>query len=351
MQNNKALPFKQELKKDKYKMDSKIDVVGIGNAIVDVLSQTEDSFLEQEQLTKNTMMLIDTEQAQELYSKMGPGVEVSGGSVANTIAALASLGGKTGFIGKVSHDQLGDVFSHDMRAMGVKFSTPALQDGPSTARCLIFVTPDAQRTMCTFLGASVWIASTDIDAELIESAKIIYLEGYLFDRDRAKKAFELAAEIAHKANSKVALTLSDVFCVERHREEFLHMIKNHVDILFANEEEIKALYETNDFDDAVYQVQENCSLAALTRGEKGSVIVTKDKKINIPATIISNVVDTTGAGDLYAAGFLYGYSQGKDLEICGEIASIAASEVLTHMGARPQVNLAKLLEQKLSATA
>ena len=332
-------------------MSNNLSVVGIGNAIVDVLSQTEDQFLSTEELSKGTMTLIESGQAEELYDKMGPGVEVSGGSVANSIAALASLGSDAGFIGKVAHDQLGDVFQHDMRSMGVVYDTPRLEDGPPTARCLILVTPDAQRTMCTFLGASVWIAPTDIKPELIEAAQVTYLEGYLFDRSRAKQAFRQASEIAHEYERKVALTLSDIFCVERHREEFLDLVANHVDILFGNEEEVKALYQTKSFKDAIYAVQENCSLAALTRGPDGSVIVTPDEIIEIPAEPVSTVVDTTGAGDLYAAGFLHGYTQDEPLETCGRMGAIAASEVLTHMGARPQINLARLLEKKLGVTA
>ena len=332
-------------------MSNNLSVVGIGNAIVDVLSQTEDQFLSTEELSKGTMTLIESGQAEELYDKMGPGVEVSGGSVANSIAALASLGSDAGFIGKVAHDQLGDVFQHDMRSMGVIYDTPRLEDGPPTARCLILVTPDAQRTMCTFLGASVWIAPTDIKPDLIEAAQVTYLEGYLFDRSRAKQAFRQASEIAHQYERKVALTLSDIFCVERHREEFLDLVANHVDILFGNEEEVKALYQTKSFKDAIYAVQENCGLAALTRGPDGSVIVTPDEIIEIPAEPVGTVVDTTGAGDLYAAGFLHGYTQDESLATCGRMGAIAASEVLTHMGARPQINLARLLEKKLGVAA
>ncbi len=331
--------------------NEELSVVGIGNAIVDVLSHTDEVFLVQENLTKGTMALIEEDQAEALYAKMGPGVEVSGGSVANTIAALSSLGSSAGFIGKVATDQLGDVFSHDMKAMGVVFDTPRLEDGPPTARCLILVTPDGQRTMCTFLGASVWIAPADIKPELIAAAKVVYLEGYLFDRSRAKQAFRQAAEIAHKAGTRVALALSDMFCVERHREEFQDMVLNHVDILFGNESEIKMLYKADSFEDAVYAVQENCELAVLTRSEKGSLIVAPEQRIEIAAEPVPRVIDTTGAGDMYAAGFLHGYTQDKPLEICGRMAAITASEALSHLGARPQICLAELLEEKIGNAA
>lgn len=333
-------------------MSSKqLSVVGIGNAIVDVLSHTDEVFLVQEQLTKGTMALIEEDQAGELYGKMGPCVEMSGGSVANTIAALASLGSPAGFIGKVAQDQLGDVFQHDMTSMGVVYDTPRLEDGPPTARCLILVTPDGQRTMCTFLGASVWIAPADIRPDLIQSAKIVYLEGYLFDRSRAKQAFRQAAEIAHESGVQVALALSDVFCVERHREEFHDLVVNHVDILFGNENEYKMLFEVESFEDVVYAVQQNCELAVLTRSEHGSVIITPEDVIDIAAEPVGKVIDTTGAGDLYAAGFLHGYTNGRKLNVCGRMGAIAASEALTHMGARPQISLADLLEEKIGYAA
>jgi sugar/nucleoside kinase (ribokinase family) len=323
-----------------------LDIVGIGNAIVDILTATEDSFLKDNKLDKGAMMLIEAEQAEALYTRMGPATEMSGGSAANTIAAFASLGGKAGYIGKVANDQLGHVFRHDIQASGVTFDTPALTDGPPTARCLILITPDAQRTMCTFLGACVWISPADLDEQMIKNAKVTYLEGYLFDRPRAKQTFRRAGEIAHAAGRKIALTLSDPFCVERHREEFVDLIKTHVDILFANEAEILSLFKTEDFDEAMFYARQHCELAVLTRSAKGSVIVTKDGRIDISAEPVSKVVDTTGAGDMYAAGFLYGYTQGKPLAECGRIASIAASEVLAHIGARPQRSLARLLQEK-----
>ena len=321
-----------------------VDIVGIGNAIVDVLSKTDDSFLLVNSLNKGAMTLIEEAQAETLYSKMGPGTEMSGGSAANTIAAFAAMGGKAGYIGKVSNDQLGKVFRHDICAAGVRFTTAPLEDGPSTARCLILITPDAQRTMSTYLGACVWIAPSDLDEEMIAQASVTYLEGYLFDRPRAKQTFRRAAEVAHAAGKKVALSLSDSFCVERHREEFLDLVENHVDILFANESEIMSLYQTDDFDKAVWKVREHCELAALTRSDKGSVIVTKSEDpIVVPAAPVEKVVDTTGAGDMYAAGFLFGLTRNMPLAECGYLGSLAAAEVIAHVGARPQSDMAALV--------
>lgn len=323
-----------------------VEIVGIGNAIVDVLSKTEDSFLTTHQLNKGSMTLIEEDQAEALYQKMGPGTAVSGGSVANTIAAFAAMGGKAGFIGKVSNDQLGTVFRHDICATGVSFDTATLEDGPSTARCLILITPDAQRTMCTFLGACVWLAPSDLDEAMISQAGITYLEGYLFDRPRAKQAFQRACEVAHAAGKKVALSLSDSFCVERHRDEFLDLVENHIDILFANEDEIKALYQVDTLEEAIYHVRQHCELAALTQSAKGSVIVTEKETIQIDAAPVDKVVDTTGAGDMYAAGFLFGLTRDMPLAECGRLASLAAAEVISHVGARPQTDLAALLQLK-----
>jgi sugar/nucleoside kinase (ribokinase family) len=326
-----------------------LDVVGIGNAIVDVLSQTDDAFLRDNHINKGTMTLIEAGQVKSLYAKMGPGIEMSGGSAANTIAALASLGGKVGYIGKVADDQLGGLFRHDIRSVGAVFNTPPLQQDVPTARCLILITPDAQRTMCTYLGACVLLTPDDLDEELIGSAKITYLEGYLFDRDHAKQAFRRAGEIAHAAGKKIALTLSDPFCVERHRDEFLDLVKNHVDILFANEAEILSLYKTASFSEIIPQVSAHCEVAVITRGAKGSAIISGNKIVEVAAEPVSRVVDTTGAGDLYAAGFLYGYTQGKDLAQCGRIASIAAAEIIAQVGARPQRSLSQLLRDKKAA--
>lgn len=321
-----------------------VELVGIGNAIVDVLSKTDDAFLAANHLAKGAMTLIDENQAGALYSKMGPGTEMSGGSAANTIAAFAAMGGKAGYIGKVSNDQLGQVFRHDICAAGVAFNTAPLEGGPSTARCLILITPDAQRTMSTYLGACVMISPDDLDEEMIAAAGITYLEGYLFDRPSAKDTFRRAAEVAHAAGKKVALSLSDAFCVERHRAEFLELVEKHIDILFANESEIMSLYQTADFDSAVQKVREHCELAALTRSEKGSVIVSKtEAPITVPAAPVEKVIDTTGAGDMYAAGFLYGLTRNLPLAECGYLGSLAAAEVIAHVGARPQTDLAALV--------
>lgn len=319
-----------------------LDVVGIGNAMVDVLSHAEDGFLAREGLVKGTMHLVDEPRAREIYDAMGPGVEMSGGSAANTVVGVASFGGRAHYVGKVRDDQLGEVFGHDLRATGVGYDTPRAIEGPPTGRCLILVTPDAQRTMSTFLGASVRLGPGDIDRGLITRGKILYLEGYLFDPPEAQEAFRTAAAIAHAAGRKVSLTLSDPFCVGRHRAAFLDLVERHVDILFANEAEICALYEVSDFDTALARVRGHCQVAALTRSAKGSVIVADGRLHTVSAHLVDAVVDTTGAGDLYAAGVLYGLSQGLDLPTCGRLGSLAAAEVITHVGARPMVPLAQL---------
>ena len=319
-----------------------LDVVGIGNAMVDVLSHAEDGFLARQGLVKGTMHLVDEPRAREIYDAMGPGVEMSGGSAANTVVGVASFGGRAHYVGKVRDDQLGEVFGHDLRATGVGYDTPRAIEGPPTGRCLILVTPDAQRTMSTFLGASVRLGPGDIDRGLITRSKILYLEGYLFDPPEAQEAFRTAAAIAHAAGRKVSLTLSDPFCVGRHRAAFLDLVERHVDILFANEAEICALYEVSDFDTALARVRGHCQVAALTRSAKGSVIVADGRLHTVSAHLVDAVVDTTGAGDLYAAGVLYGLSQGLDLPTCGRLGSLAAAEVITHVGARPMVPLAQL---------
>ena len=321
------------------------DVIGVGNAIVDVLSPTEDDFLTRHGLDKGMMTLIDTDQAAALYDAMGPGIEVSGGSAANTLAGIASLGGKGAYIGKVRNDTLGGVFNHDIKAIGVDYRTPPATAGATTARCLIFVTPDAQRTMQTYLGISVELGPDDIDEEAIRDSQITYLEGYLFDPPAAKQAFIKAAEIAHSAGRKVALTLSDPFCVDRHRAEFMHLITGHVDIVFANEDETKSLFEVDNFDMALQQIRGHCDIAALTRSEKGSVIIAGDDVHVVDAAPVDKVVDTTGAGDLFAAGFLYGLSRDRSLPDCGRIGGIAAAEIIGHYGARPELSLAKLLAE------
>jgi sugar/nucleoside kinase (ribokinase family) len=326
--------------------ETRFDVVGIGNAMVDVIAHADDAFLRTHDLVKGAMTLIDADRAEELYARIPPAVEVSGGSAGNTIAGLASLGGRAAYIGKVCDDQLGRVFRHDIRAAGVAFDVAAASVG-STGRCLIVVTPDAQRTMQTYLGAGSDLGPEDVDAELIASARVTYLEGYLWDPPRAKEAFLKAARIAHDAGRRVSLTLSDPFCVERHREEFLDLVSAHVDVLFANEAEIMSLYQADSFDDALQHVRGHCEIAALTRSERGAVIVAGAEVHVVDAEPVEHVVDTTGAGDAYAAGFLHGLTRGMDVPACGRIAGIAAAEVISHFGARPEVSLADLVRERL----
>ncbi len=319
-----------------------LDVVGIGNAIVDVIAHADEAFVAAEGLVKGTMTLIDEARGEALYGRMGPGVEASGGSAANTIAGFASFGGKAGFIGKVRGDQLGKVFRHDIESLGVAFPTPAAADGPSTARCLVLVTPDAQRTMATYLGISTQLGPIDLDRDAISHAKVVYLEGYLWDPPRAKQAFLQASRLAHDAGGQVALSLSDVFCVERHRQEFRELVEGHIDILFANENELLALTQAKTFDDALAAIRGKCEIAAVTRSEKGSMILIGSETTEIEPEKVDKVVDTTGAGDLYASGFLYGLTRGLSMEGCGRLGSLAAAEVISHVGARPQVSLQAL---------
>ncbi len=320
----------------------RLDVVGVGNALVDVLSHEDDDFITRHGLERGAMQLIDTARAELLYDAMGPATEMSGGSAANTMVGIASLGGASGFVGRVNDDQLGAVFGHDLRAAGVEFSTPPATDGVPTGRCLIVVTPDAQRTLNTYLGASAQLGPDDVDDELIGRAQVLLLEGYLWDEPEAKDAFRQAASTAHDTGNRVAFTLSDGFCVDRHRAEFLDLVEHHVDVLFANEVEITSLYEVDEFDDALQRVQYHCEIAALTRSEKGSLIVTRDEVHLVDAHPVEHVVDTTGAGDLYAAGFLYGLTHGYDLGTAGRLGALAAAEVIAHLGPRPQVSLAEL---------
>ena len=319
------------------------DVTGIGNAIVDVFAHTDDDFLADNGIEKGAMTLIDAVRAEELYGRMGPGVEVSGGSAGNTMAGLACLGGRGAYIGKVHNDQLGAVFRHDIRAAGVHFETDPLHGGAPTARCLILVTPDAQRSMNTYLGACVELGPEDIDETLVAGSQVTYLEGYLWDPPRAKEAFRKAAAIAHAAGRKVALSLSDSFCVHRHHAEFLDLVENQVDILFANEHEIGALYGTGRFEDALDAVRRLGKVAALTRSEKGAVVVSGGTAVEVPAEPVERVVDTTGAGDLYAAGFLYGVTRGLPPAQCGRLGAIAAAEIISHVGARPEADLVALV--------
>ena len=315
---------------------ARFDVTAIGNAIVDVLAQADDSLLQQLKLTKGAMELIDPPTADRLYAAMGPGVEASGGSAANTVAGIAALGGRAAYIGKVADDQLGAVFTHDIRAVGVAFDTPPLTGGLSTARSLIFVTPDAQRTMQTFLGATSQLGPEDVNMDYITASKVLYLEGYLWDQPSAKEAMQNAAVEAKRAGAKVSLTLSDSFCVARFRDEFLDLAEHHVDILFANESEILSLYQAATFDEALQKVRGHCEIAALTRSEKGSVVVAGDDVHIIDAVKGVKVVDTTGAGDAYAAGFLYAYTQGRDLVTAGRLGGAMAARVISHFGPRVQ---------------
>lgn len=322
-----------------------LDVIAIGNALVDVLAHADDAFLARENIVKGSMNLIDGTRAKALYAGMGPAVECSGGSAANTVAGIASLGGKAAFVGKVSNDQLGEIFRHDIRSLGVEFDT-APSNGPQpTGRCLVFVTPDAQRTMQTCLGSAGEVSPADIDPAKFQRAQVTYLEGYLWDQPHTKQAFLKAAEIAHLADRRVALSLSDKFCVDRHRAEFLDLVHGHIDVLFANELEIMALYQCGSFEQAVTAVRGKCDLAVLTRSEKGAVIVTPDQTIAVQSHPVKKVVDTTGAGDLFAAGFLYGLTQGKPPAECGRIAGICAAEIISHVGARPETTLASLISR------
>lgn len=329
-------------------MQSTYDVAVIGNAIVDVLARVEDPLLAELGVEKGIMTLVDAERSEAIYRRLPPAVEVSGGSGANTAAGVASLGGKAGFIGKVKDDQLGAVFRHDLTSLGVHFPTSAGVEAAPTARCMIMVTPDAQRTMQTYLGACIELTPNDVDEALITGAQITYLEGYLWDPPGAKQAFLKAAELAHKAGRKVALSLSDPFCVERHRDSFMTLIQGHIDLVFANEAELTALYRT-DLDQALSAVRSHVELAAVTRGEQGSVVVTKQDTVSVAAEPVQRLVDTTGAGDLYAAGFLYAYTHGRDAATCARIGGICAAEIISHMGPRPETNLARLVESTLSS--
>jgi sugar/nucleoside kinase (ribokinase family) len=325
--------------------DKTYDVVGIGNAIVDIIARCDEGFLSKHDLAKGFMRLIDAEDANRLYEAMGPAVERSGGSVANSIAGLASFGAKCGFIGRVAADQFGGIFRHDIRSLGVAYDTLPAADGAPTARCLILVTPDGERTMNTFLGASVDFTPEDLDRDLIGAAKIVYLEGYLFDRDEAKAAFRDAARAAKAAGAKVALSLSDAFCVNRHRDDFRSLVREGADIVFANEKEITMLYQVNSFEEAAEAALQDCEMAVLTRSEAGSVIVAAGETIEIEAKPVRRVVDLTGAGDLYAAGFLYGLTRGAPLPACGRLGSLAAAEAIGHIGARPEVSLRQLAKE------
>jgi sugar/nucleoside kinase (ribokinase family) len=319
------------------------DVVGIGNALVDVLTHQEEAFLVEHDMVKGSMTLIEPDLAEEIYSAMGPGLEMSGGSAANTMCGVASFGGRAAYIGKVAPDGLGEAFRHDLHAEGVAFPNAPSRAEVPTGRCLIVVTPDAQRTMNTFLGVSSLLGPDDVSTEVAASGQVVYMEGYLYDRPEAKLAYRKAAEVAHRAGRKVSLTLSDSFCVDRHRDDFLALVRDEVDLLFSNDDELLALYEVGELDEAVRQVRRDCDTAVVTVGADGSLVVTAEDVIAVKAEPVARVVDTTGAGDLYAAGFLYGYTTGADLAECGRLGSVAAAEVISHVGARPSVPLRRLV--------
>ena len=324
-----------------------LDALTIGNALVDVLATVDEGFLVRENIVKGSMNLVDIKRSKHLHSLVNSRTEMSGGSAANTAYGLASLGGKAGFIGKISADRLGDSFSRDLDSVGVKFFPGVTCETEDTGRCLIVVTPDGNRTMNTFLGAASLLDAADISKTAVQSAAVVFLEGYLFDKDAAKEAFRTAAEYAHAAGRKVALTLSDSFCVDRHRADFLALVKNDIDILFSNEDELKALYQVDSINDGLHQLRDNCEFAAVTRNEHGSVVIDGDEVVIIDAEPVKSVVDATGAGDMYAAGFIYGFVRGKPIEQCGKIGSIVASEVITHMGPRPLVPLTTVVPKSL----
>ncbi len=324
--------------------NTEFDVLTIGNAIVDVIAKVDEAFVAREKLVKGSMNLIDEPRAEELYAHMGPTTETSGGSAGNTAAGVASFGGKAAYFGKVRDDQLGAIFAHDMKAIGVNFATARASEGPATARSFILVTPDGERTMNTYLGACVNLSPADVDAKVVAAAKVTYMEGYLFDKPQAKAAFREAAKIARASGRLTSITLSDSFCVERHRADWLDLIKSSIDIVFANESEITSLYQTQNFDGAATAIARDCPLAVLTRGELGSVVVQDNERIVVPAFPIAKMVDATGAGDLFAAGFLFGHTKAKPLRQCAALGSLAAAEVISHIGPRPEVNLAKLAQ-------
>jgi adenosine kinase len=325
---------------------ARFDVLGIGNAIVDVIARTEEDLLLKQGMHKGTMALIDEARAQAIYDAMGPAMETSGGSAANTIVGLASLGSRSAFIGKVKDDELGRTFAHDIRAAGAAYTTSPAADGPSTARCYVLVTPDGERTMNTYLGAAQDLHPADIDADLVAASAVLYLEGYLWDPKNAKDAFIKAAKIAHEAERTVALSLSDAFCVDRWRAEFLQLMRSGtVDLIFANETELHSLYQTSDFDTAVAALRADVSAAVVTRSEKGCIVLGPEGTEAVPAFPIERVVDTTGAGDLFAAGFLSGLARGADDRTCGRLGALAAAEVIQHLGARPEASLRDLARE------
>ncbi|HWK14058.1 MAG TPA: adenosine kinase [Rhizobiaceae bacterium] len=328
-------------------MSSNYDVLCIGNAIVDIIARCDEKFLVDNDIIKGAMNLIDAPRAELLYSHMGPAIEASGGSAGNTAAGIASFGGRAAYFGKVSDDHLGGIYAHDIRAQGVAFDTKPLTGEPPTARSMIFVTPDGERSMNTYLGACVELGPEDVEPEKASGAKVTYFEGYLWDPPRAKEAIRQAAELAHKAGREVAMTLSDSFCVDRYRDEFLDLMRSGtVDIVFANEGELKSLYQTESFEFGLEQIRKDCRLAVVTRSELGSVAVRGDETVEIAPLEIGELVDTTGAGDLYAAGFLFGYTSGRSLGDCGRLGSLGAGLVIQQVGPRPRQNLADEARQR-----
>ncbi len=319
-------------------------VLGIGNALVDVITTVDDGFIAAHDFPRGATTMVDLDRAEAVYADLPPAQEISGGSCANTIAGLASFGARVAFIGRVRDDQLGKVYTHDLRSLGVHFDVPPATTGPATGRCLVMVTPDAHRTQCTYLGASTFIGPEDVDTDVVAGAEVTYLEGYLWDQPSAKEAIRNAAAAARGAGRQVAFTLSDPFCVDRHRDEFRDLVVDEIDVLFGNEAEICSLYEVDDFDAALQQVRGHCRVGALTRSEHGSVVIGADEVHVVAAEPVDRLVDTTGAGDQYAAGFLHGLTHGQDLATCGRLGSMAAAEVISHYGARPAVSLAKLAE-------
>lgn len=327
---------------------TRFDVVAIGNAMVDVLANMDDEFLEKHNMPKGMMTLIDASSAETIYRNISRnGVECSGGSAANTAVGIAALGGKPAFIGKVADDKLGEIFRKDITKSGVHFTTPCLENEKPTARCMVIVSPDAQRTMNTYLGACSKLSRNDIDEAMIRDAKIVYMEGYLWDRPEAKDALAYAVELAHEYNRKVSLSLSDPFCVNRHRDSFFKLIKDGVDILFCNEDEIKSLFDTNDPEEAFRQCGDLCEIAVITRGAKGAVAICGKERFEVPAAPIVTVVDTTGAGDLFAAGFLTGFANGRTVPDCLQMGALAAAEIISHYGARPETSLKELIAEKV----
>lgn len=324
-------------------MDSVYDVVAIGNALVDVIGNVPEEFLEREQVVKGSMTLVDAQRSAHLFSRISGTVHTSGGSAANTAYGVASFGGRAGFIGKVADDAFGRAFAADMDRVGVGFHPGSVSNSEPTGACIIAVTPDGQRSMSTFLGAASLLEPDDISREVVASGEVLFLEGYLFDRDAAKDAYKVASKFAHEAGRKVALTLSDSFCVDRHRADFHDLVLNDVDILFCNEAELLALYETESFEAALVRLREDCEFAAITRDARGSVVINAHRLVTVSPIPVPHVVDATGAGDMYAAGFLHGFTRGKPIEECGRLGSLAASEVITHIGPRPLVPLADII--------